>query len=265
MNFLQQKSSGGTQVSGLLAHVTVVKVWGSGVSSASGMLNMCLTCQLLWMTVNAWLPQWYSYFFYPSHSSTNSTTSLWPRRYQLGSKVKKDTYIYLDFIWWAHFYGSLRGKKAVIWEHVRVSSPITRRDICQSGQLCWSVYHPWLQQVDWHLPVIWCTNGVLPSHSPPFRTLSIDRKIGVSQSICQGCMLCFSLSGLWQNSLCAGGLKIQTMALCMSCWRDTSSGLPLALGLRHVHGTAVCINTWSHFPAGRNYMVQNNNSWVSQD
>lgn len=133
MNFLQQKSSGGTQVSGLLAHVTVVKVWGSGVSSASGMLNMCLTCQLLWMTVNAWLPQWYTYFFYPSHSSTNSTTSLWPRRYQLGSKVKKDTYIYLDFIWWAHFYGSLRGKKAVIWQHVRVSSPITRRDICQSG------------------------------------------------------------------------------------------------------------------------------------
>ncbi len=198
MNFLQQKSSGGTQVSGLLAHVTVVKVWGSGVSSASGMLNMCLTCQLLWITVNAWLPQWYSYFFYPSHSSTNSTTSLWPRRYQLGSKVKKDTYIYLDFIWWAHFYGSLRGKKAVIWEHVRVSSPITRRDICQSGQLCWSVYQPWLQQVDWHLPVIWCTNGVLPLHSPPFRTLSIDRKIGVSQSICQGCMLCFSLSGLWQ-------------------------------------------------------------------
>lgn len=93
MNFLQQKSSGGTQVSGLLAHVAVVKVWGSGMSSASGMLNMCLTCQLLWMTVNAWLPQWYTYFFYPSQSSTNSTTSLWPRRYQLGSKVKKDTYI----------------------------------------------------------------------------------------------------------------------------------------------------------------------------
>ncbi len=134
MNFLQQKSSGGTQVSGLLAHVTVVKVWGSGVSSASGMLNMCLTCQLLWMTVNARLPQWYSYFFYSSQSSANSTTSLWPRRYQLGSKVKKDTYIYLDFIWWAHFYGSLWGKKAVIWQHVRVSSPITRRDICQSGQ-----------------------------------------------------------------------------------------------------------------------------------
>jgi len=198
MNFLQQKSSGGTQGSGLLAHVTVVKVWGSGVSSASGMLNTCLTCQLLWMTVNAWLPQWYSYFFYPSHSSTNSTISLWPRRHQLGSKVKKDTYIYLYFIWWAHFYGSLWGKKAVIWQHVRVSSPITRRDICQSGQLCWSVYQLWLQQVDWHLPVIWCTNGVLPLHSPPFRTLSIDRKIGASQSICQGCMLCFSLSGLWQ-------------------------------------------------------------------
>ncbi len=55
------------------------------------------------------------------------------------------------------------------------------------------------------------------------------------------------------NSLCAGGLKIQTMALCMSCWRDTSSGLPLALGLHHVHCTAVCINTWSHFPAGSDY------------
>jgi hypothetical protein len=66
-------------------------------------------------------------------------------------------------------------------------------------------------------------------------------------SICQGCMLCFSLSGLWQNSLCAGGLKIQTMASCMSCWRDTSSGLPLALRLRHVHCTAVCIKYLESF------------------
>ncbi len=257
MNFLQQKSSGGTQVSGLLAHVTVVKVWGSGMSSASGMLNMCLTCQLLWMTVNAWLPQWYSYFFYPSHSSTNSTTSLWPRRHQLGSKVKKDTYSYLDFIWWAHFYGSLRGKKAVIWQHVRVSSPITRRDICQSGQLCWSVYQLWLQQVDWHLPVIWCTNGVLPLHSPPFRTLSIDRKIGASQSICQGCMLCFSLSGLWQIRSVQADWKFKPR-LCVC----HAGGILVLVchwlfGLHHVHCTAVCINTWSHFPAGPEYMAQN--------
>ncbi len=102
--------------------------------------------------------------------------------------------------------------------------------------------------MDWQLSVIWCTNGVLPLHSPPFRTLSIDRKVGVSQSIyLPGLHAMFLIKWFVANSLCAGGLKIQTMASCMSCWRDTSSGLPLALRLRHVHCTAVCIKYLESF------------------
>jgi hypothetical protein len=119
--------------------------------------------------------------------------------------------------------------------------------------------------VDWHLPVIWCTNGVLPLHSPPFRTLSIDRKIGVSQSICQGCMLCFSLSGLWQIYSVQADWKFKPW-LCVC-----HAGGILVLVCHWLSDYIMCTVLQfvsilgSHFPAGLDYMVQNNNSWVSPD